>query len=181
MGGDPDGALSLNSPKLDGAAHPLGTRRADAFITAPWNMSPLLATAVLLLSSIYKDGPPPGPTDQAFCPVTGEAIKITADTPAVAFKNGQQLYFHTADAATAYRYAPRNYWLAPTDMPLAAPDGMRGLPDLRGQTLLCPQSGENITVAMQSIRVDHKNGQAVYFCCHGCVMSFWTDPASMFA
>lgn len=143
----------------------------------------MLLTALIGLLGVseWTDGPPQGPSDKAFCPVTGSPLKLTATTPSVSFKNGQKLYFETQDAANAYRYAPRNYWLAPTDTPLPPPDGMRGLPDLRGQHLQCPRSGENITVAMQTPRVDHKHGQAIYFCCHGCIMSFWTDPQSLFA
>ena len=60
-------------------------------------------------------------------------------------------------------------------------DGMRGLPDVRGQILHCPRSGEALNVSMQTPRVMMKHGQAVYFCCHGCVAAFWRDPAALFA
>ena len=85
---------------------------------------------------------------------------------------------------TAYgtgRASPRDFWLAPHDLPLPGPDGMRGLPDLRGTTVSCPRSGEAFNVSMQSPRVVHKHGQSVYFCCFGCVSAFWTDPKSLFA
>ena len=126
-------------------------------------------------------GPPHGPSDQAFCPATGAAINITNTTPSVAFLNGQKLYFSSTTAAVAYRANPRNYWLATTDMPLPGMDGMRGLPDLRGKTLQCPRSGEKMVVDMKTPRVEHKHGQAVYFCCYGCVTAFWKDPVSLLA
>jgi YHS domain-containing protein len=123
-------------------------------------------------------GPPCGPRDEANCPVTGTAINITASTPHVEFTHGQKLYFATEVAAAAYRKQPRDYWLAPTDKPLPAPDGMRGLPDLRGLNVSCPRSGEVMVIAMDTPRVMHKHGQNVYFCCFGCVSAFWTDPST---
>ena len=126
-------------------------------------------------------GPPPGPKSSALCPVTGDAINITDATPSVEFTHGQKLYFATSAAAAAYRSSPPDYWLGPHDTPLPGMDGMRGLPDLRGESLTCPRSGEKLKISMQSIRVDHKHGQAVYFCCHGCVTAFWRDPQALFA
>ena len=131
--------------------------------------------------SEWTMGPPHGPNSSAFCPVTGAAINITAATPFLAFKNGQKLYFTTAKDAAQYRATPRDFWLAPTDMPLPGMDGMRGYPDFRGQIMHCPRSGEAMNISMQTPRVDHKHGQAVYFCCHGCVTAFWRDPTSLFA
>ena len=61
------------------------------------------------------------------------------------------------------------------------PDGARGLPDLRNQTLECPYSGEKMVIDMQTPRVVHKFGQPIYFCCWGCINHFWADPASAFA
>jgi YHS domain-containing protein len=141
----------------------------------------MLAASVFLLGTVvqasaWADGPPHGPRDQAFCPVTGVRLNISSATPSVEFTHGQKLYFGTPDAAAAYRAAPKNYWLAPTDSPLPPPDGMRGLPDLRDETVMCPGSGEELHVSMQTLRVVQKHGQAVYFCCNGCMMSFWTDP-----
>ena len=78
--------------------------------------------------------PPPGPRNKANCPVTGKSIDISSDTPAVDIKNGQKLFFSSKDAASAYVKSPRDYWLAPHDMPLAGMDGKRGLPDLRNTT-----------------------------------------------
>ena len=68
-------------------------------------------------------------------------------------------------------------WSTCPPAPLPAPDGMRGLPDLRGEEVTCPRSGEVFKVDMKSPRVVHKHGQAVYFCCFGCVTAFWQDPA----
>lgn len=133
------------------------------------------------LKSELMDGPPPGPNDQAFCPVTGKNLTITSETPSLDFKNGQKLYFASGEAAEAYRQTPRAFLLSPFELPLAMPDGGRGLPDLRGSTLYCPYSNETIDVGMKSMRVVHRNGQAVYFCCHGCLTRFLTEPASAFA
>jgi len=129
----------------------------------------------------WRMGPPPGPSDAAYCPVSGAPINITASTPSVTFVHGQKLYFSSAQAAAQYRASPREHWLTPTDTPLPGPDGMRGLPDLRGRTLQCPRSGESLHVDMKTPRVDHKHGQAVYFCCHGCITAFWRDPQSLLA
>ena len=131
--------------------------------------------------SIWRDGPPPGSNTSAICPVTAKAINITDATPSLAFKNGQKLYFASAAASATYRASPRDYWLAPHDLPLAGADGARGLPDLRGQVLHCPMSGEAINVSMKSIRIDQNHGQAIYFCCHGCVSAFWRNPSALFA
>ena len=140
------------------------------------------ATSLITNStSIWRDGPPPGPSDQAICPVTGSAINITDATPSVGFVHGQALYFSSAMAADSYRASPRDYWLAPTDMPLPGMDGMRGLPDLRGTTVECPRSGEQLVVDMKTPRVLHKHGQAVYFCCYGCITAFWKEPSEVIA
>ena len=63
-------------------------------------------------------GPPPGPKNKALCPVTGANITIDQSTDFVAFKNGQKLYFSSKNAAWAYKTNPRDFWLAPHDMPL---------------------------------------------------------------
>lgn len=141
----------------------------------------MIAHGILAQGSPWLQEPPPGPTDKAICPVTGRNFTITSDTAALEFNNGQKLYFASQEAAEAYGTNPRAYWLSPFEMPMTMPDGARGLPDLRGSTLLCPFSGETIDVGMKSLRVDHRYGQAVYFCCHGCVTRFWSDPQSVFA
>ena len=92
----------------------------------------------------------------------------------------QFLFFSSQSAADKYRQSPRDYWLAPHDLPLPGMDGKRGLPDLRGETKYCPYSNETLHIDMPTPRVLHKHGQAVYFCCYGCVTSFWTDPATAF-
>ena len=127
----------------------------------------------------FRMGPPPGPNNTARCPVTGTEVVfggVASLPPSVTFKHGQRLWFSSASAAAAYKASPRDYWLAPHDKPLPSPDGMRGLPDLRGENVTCPRSGEVVTVDMKSPRVVHKHGQAVYFCCFGCVATFWQDP-----
>lgn len=125
---------------------------------------------------------PPLPLGQVvFAPGPGYGEAATAPIAFLEFKNGQRLWFKDAASAAAYRASPRDYWLAPHDRPLPPPDGLRGLPDLRGQTLHCPRSDEKFVVDMPTPRVLHKYGQAVYFCCFGCVSAFWDDPASLFA
>jgi YHS domain-containing protein len=126
-------------------------------------------------------GPPHGSNTSFRCPVTGEAGNISASTPSIALLKGQKLYFSSEGAVAKYRNSPRDYWLAPHDLPEPGMDGMRGLPDFRGQMLACPRSGMGLNVSMQTPRVMQKYGQAVYFCCHGCVTAFWRDPASLFA
>lgn len=140
-----------------------------------------LATSAEGLQSNLRDGPPPGPSDQARCPVTGKTMTITDSTVALDFANGQKLYFASEAMAGEYRKNPRAFMLSPLEMPLAMPDGARGLPDLRGTQLYCPYTNETIDVSMQSIRVDHRYGQAVYFCCNGCLTRFWTEPQTAFA
>lgn len=168
---------------------------ADYFASKPpsggWDASSAVTVSPYAAVEDFKMGPPPGPNNTALCPVTGAKIVFAPGagfggggfTPpaSLAFKNGQKLWFKDAQSAAAYRAAPRDYWLAPHDKPLPPPDGMRGLPDLRGQTLHCPRSNESMVVAMQTPRVLHRHGQAVYFCCFGCVSAFWDDPTSLFA
>ncbi len=129
----------------------------------------------------FGDGPPPGPSDKYICPVTGQNGTIGPSTPSVELTHGQKLHFATAAAASAFLASPRDYWLSPQEMPLAPPDGMRGLPDLRGLKLRCPESGMAITVAMNTPRLLLRGGQSVYFCCYGCVDKFWIDPAAILA
>mmetsp|Transcript_25613 Transcript_25613/g.49865 ORF Transcript_25613/g.49865 Transcript_25613/m.49865 type:complete len:340 (-) Transcript_25613:211-1230(-) len=132
-------------------------------------------------SASWSHGQPAGPSAKALCPVTGTSVNITSKTATVEFNNGQKLYFSSEEAAKEYRTSPRDFWLAPHDTPLSGVDGARGLPDLRGAHVQCPMSGENMTISMRTPRVDHKHGQAVYFCCHGCITAFWRDPESLFA
>jgi YHS domain-containing protein len=112
--------------------------------------------------------------------VTGGNITITASTPVVNVVNGQMLYFSSKDAAKKYKANPRDYWLGPNDANTILPgvDGKRGMPDFRTQIRYCPRTNESLTISMQTPRVIHKWGQSIFFCCFGCVTSFWTDPAS---
>ena len=108
------------------------------------------------------------------CPVLYTNITIGKNTNSVSIKGGQKLFFGSKDAVTAYEVNPREYWLSPHDMPDL--DHAAGYPDVRGSTFFCPCSGEKIVIDMQTPRVLHRNGQAVYFCCFGCVQRFWADP-----
>lgn len=129
----------------------------------------------------WKMGPPHGSNTTARCPVTGADISITAKSQFVAFNYGQKLYFASAEAATAYRKAPNDYWLGPHELPEEGMDGMRGLPDVRGQIMYCPRSGEQLNISMQTPRVMQRHGQAVYFCCHGCITAFWRNATEYLA
>ena len=132
-------------------------------------MTPKALRLLLLLAALASCaamGPPMGPTDKARCPVTGGNITITSITPALKIKNGQKLYFSSASAAATYASDPASYFLAPHEMPLPGPDGVRGLPDMRNQTLHCPFSGEDMVIGMKSPRVMMRNGQHLYFCCY---------------
>ena len=115
-------------------------------------------------------------TDRAMCPVTGVNITDLETAPALTFSNGQQLYFGSEDALAAYKGNPRAYWLSPFETPLPGMDGKKGLPDLSGETRYCPYSNETMVIDMKTPRVVHRWGQNVYFCCFGCVSSFWTAP-----
>jgi len=112
---------------------------------------------------------------RALCPVTGANITIGNSTPAVEFKNGQKLYFSSKGAADNYRASPRDFWLSPHEVP--APT----LPQLTGETRNCPRSNESMVINMKTPRVLHRHGQAIYFCCFGCVEGFWTKPFDSFA
>jgi len=123
------------------------------------------------------DGPPMGPPDRAICPVSGAHLNVTQSSVKIYFKFGQALYFKGVKEASMYKSSPRDYWLSPHEMPLEGVDGIRGLPDLRGQARQCPRTNETTAITMQTPRVIHRHGQAVYFCCFGCVVSFWKDPS----
>lgn len=118
---------------------------------------------------------------QAICPVSGKTLDITdAATVAVDFQNGQQLYFASGDMAMAYKATPQAFMLSNLEVPMKMPDGAHALPDLYGTTVYCPYTNETIDVSMKSVRVDHRFGQAVYFCCNGCLSKFWTAPETAF-
>lgn len=140
---------------------------------------------LVFLAATVVAQPPPGPNNVARCPVTGYNMSTTQMYP-LGLKNGQTLWFSDKDAAQKYGVNPRAYWLSPEDMTpeqglLDMPDMGRGLPDMRNQTLECPYSDEKMVINMQTPRVQHKFGQSIYFCCWGCIHSFWADPASAFA
>lgn len=44
-----------------------------------------------------------------------------------------------------------------------------------GDKSVCPVSGEEITVAADSPKVDYE-GKTYYFCCGGCAKKFQADP-----
>lgn len=129
----------------------------------------------------FQVGPPQGPSDTAFCPVTGASLTISGSTASLDFKNGQKLHFASQDAVEAYRKNPRAFLISPFESPTTTLDDVLGLPDLRGTIVHCPYSNETIEVGMRSMRIDHRYGQAVYVCCHGCFRKFRADPTTAFA
>ena len=162
---------------------PFRAKNSSSFGMYCFKNKSFLVTVVLgaFLVGAALAEPPLGPRTRAICPVTGQNITISDDTPTVEFKHGQKLYFQSKLAAEAYRKDPRDFWLSPRELPLPGLDGKRGLPDLRNETLYCPNSGEEMVISMKTPRVIHRYGQNVYFCCFGCVTSFWTEPEALFA
>eukprot|EP00617_Octactis_speculum_P022892 CAMPEP_0185766638 /NCGR_PEP_ID=MMETSP1174-20130828/38553_1 /TAXON_ID=35687 /ORGANISM="Dictyocha speculum, Strain CCMP1381" /LENGTH=152 /DNA_ID=CAMNT_0028450417 /DNA_START=13 /DNA_END=471 /DNA_ORIENTATION=- len=114
----------------------------------------------------------------ATCPVTLANITDLDASPVLEFDNGQKLYFSSEDAVIAYTTNPKAYWLSPFELPLDGMDGKVGVPNFMGETFYCPYSAEEMIIDMKTPRVVHRGGQNVYFCCFGCIASFWTDPAS---
>ena len=89
---------------------------------------------------------------------------------------GQKIFFASKESMAAFVASPRIYWMSPFDA-LQSP---KGAPDVRNFTMLCPSSGEEMTIDMQTPRIYMRNGQALYFCCWGCLSTFWNDPQSFF-
>ena len=114
----------------------------------------------------------------ATCPVTLVNITDISTAVSLEFDNGQKLYFGSKDAVTAYVSNPKAYWLSPFEMPLEGMDGKVGVPNFMGETFYCPYSNEEMEIDMKTPRVVHRGGQNVYFCCFGCIATFWADPAS---
>lgn len=89
---------------------------------------------------------------------------------------GQKIFFSSEESMAAYVGNPRVYWMSPFDA-LTSP---KGAPDVRDSKMLCPSSGEEMVIDMQTPRIYMRNGQALYFCCWGCISAFWNDPQSFF-
>ena len=89
---------------------------------------------------------------------------------------GQKLFFATVESKTAYIQNPRAYWMLPYDKY----DHPEGMPNVQDSIMLCPNSGEKMTISMSTPRVVHRSGQAIYFCCYGCLSNFHADPTSFF-
>jgi xanthine dehydrogenase accessory factor len=60
---------------------------------------------------------------------------------------------------------------------LAAPAGVRELPQVEPTTALDPVCGMSVAAVETSLHVDH-DGARVYFCGSGCVKAFTADPAA---
>ena len=114
----------------------------------------------------------------ATCPVTFVNITNLDQAHFLEFDNGQKLYFGSQDAVEAYKLNPKAYWLSPFELPLEGMDGKVGVPNFQGQTFYCPYSDEEMDIDMKTPRVVHRGGQNIYFCCFGCIATFWTDPAT---
>ena len=124
-----------------------------------------------------------GPEEHGALPRhTGARVHFGANlsTPYVGFKIGERLYFASALAAEAFKAnTPGRIFLAPHDAPLPPPDGMRGPARHARRDEGVPAHGrEKFVVGMPTPRVWIRHGQAVYFCCFGCVSACWADPTS---
>lgn len=97
-------------------------------------------------------------------------------TVALSIHGGQKLFFATEESKAAYVQNPRAYWLTPYD----TFDHPGGMPDVKDSTMLCPSSGEEMVIGMSTPRVVHRSGQAIYFCCYGCLSKFFADPSTFF-
>lgn len=91
-------------------------------------------------------------------------------------RGGQKIFFSSEESMAAYIVNPRVYWMSPFDA-LTSP---KGAPDVRNSKMLCPSSGEEMIIDMQTPRIYMRNGQALYFCCWGCISTFWNNPQSFF-
>mmetsp|Transcript_48952 Transcript_48952/g.98493 ORF Transcript_48952/g.98493 Transcript_48952/m.98493 type:complete len:155 (+) Transcript_48952:79-543(+) len=134
-----------------------------------------IVSALLAATAVIANDTAPWAT----CPVT--LVNITIDKAATLdFENGQKLYFGSEDAALAYNTNPRAYWLSPWELPLPGSDGKVGIPNWMGEIFYCPYSNETMVIDMKTPRMIHRGGQNIYFCCYGCIASFWTDPSTAF-
>ena len=122
--------------------------------------------------------PPLGPTDEAFCPVTGQKLKIDAKTVAVTFRagpggfeSGQKIFVASEDAAVALKARMAEYFLQGADLPLAEYHG--GLPEMRNHTVMDPCSGGAVSVDLHTPRVQFRHGQNLYAADYRCINNFW--------
>jgi YHS domain-containing protein len=56
-----------------------------------------------------------------------------------------------------------------------APPKVFAAPQKEGTKATCPVTGEQFTIAKDTLHVEHK-GKHVYFCCPGCRRAFDKDP-----
>jgi len=121
-------------------------------------------------------GPPPGDNTTARCPVTGDNVTRADSKFYLPIRNGQKLHFATESARDAYVKNPHVFFLRPVE---EAPCS-GGCPDMRGEQVTCPSSGSTFTIGMnKGFRMNHRYGQAIYFCCNGCFGSYWRNPAGL--
>jgi YHS domain-containing protein len=119
--------------------------------------------------------PQKGDNATARCPVTGENVTRANSLIYLPFHGGQKLHFSTELARTAYMKNPYAFMLSPFE--LKANDAYG--PDMQGEEVTCPYSGEKFVIAMNTgMRMNHRYGQAVYFCCNGCLTHYAKDPSS---
>ena len=106
--------------------------------------------------------PPLGPTDEAFCPVTGQKLKISAGTVAVQFRGpggftGQKIFVASEDAAAALKAHMAEFFLQGADLPLAEYHG--GLPEMRNHTVWDPCGAGEVPVDLHTPRIQFRHGQ----------------------
>lgn len=64
---------------------------------------------------------------------------------------------------------------APASVASQAPPKVFTSPQKEGTKATCPVTGEQFTIAKDTVHAEHK-GKYVYFCCAGCKKDFDKDP-----
>jgi len=119
-------------------------------------------------------GPPPGPKDIAYCPVTGEKINITTSGNYRAFGGGQKIYVSSQDAVAELKQNLATYFLGASDFPRQV--GPQGAPDMRGQNVSDAMDGwTNVEITMKTPRIQFRHGQNLYFASYDQLNDLWIN------
>lgn len=126
------------------------------------------------VSSVHcLDGPPPGPKDIAYCPVTGERVNITISTNFLKFGVNQQIFASSTDAVNELKQRLASYFLGPQDFPRQV--GPEGSPDMREETVSDPVDGTAVEITMKTPRIQFRHGQNLYFASYDQLNAFWNS------
>lgn len=134
---------------------------------------PLKVLGVNDSSTRCLHGPPPGPSDIAYCPVTGQEINITTGTNFLAFGVDQKLFASSQDAVNELNQKLAAHFLGPQDFPRKV--GPQGSPDMRGTTVSDPVDSTSVKIGMKSPRIQFKHGQNLYFASYDQLNAFWNS------